>query len=112
MFARTPRAIRDERITKLAEAVGITDRLSHLPRELSGGQMQRVAIARALVNQPKILLADEPTGNLDSANSQGIMELFRKVRQDFGTTVVVITHDAKIADVVDRTITMHDGEIA
>lgn len=109
MFGRLPRPARTERITKLAEAVGIADRLKHFPRELSGGQMQRVAIARALVNQPKILLADEPTGNLDSTNARAIMELFARVREEFGTTVIVITHDEKIAAAADRTISMHDG---
>lgn len=112
MFGRLPVNQRRKQITALAEAVGITDRLGHLPKELSGGQMQRAAIARALVNQPKILLADEPTGNLDSTNSQGIMELFRQVRQDFGTTIIVITHDQSIASIADRTISMHDGRVS
>ena len=111
MFSRLPQAERRERIANLATAVGLTDRLEHLPRELSGGQMQRAAIARALVNQPKVILADEPTGNLDSTNSQGIMELFQQVRQDFGTTIVVVTHDDKIAAAADRIITMHDGGV-
>lgn len=111
MFARLPQAQRQERVQQLAEAVGIADRLNHLPRELSGGQMQRAAIARALINRPRILLADEPTGNLDSVNSHGIMELFTQVRRDFGTTVIVITHDPKVAETADRIIAMHDGAI-
>jgi ABC-type lipoprotein export system ATPase subunit len=111
MFGRLPMTQRRERVTELAKAVGLTDRLTHLPRELSGGQMQRAAIARALMNQPKILLADEPTGNLDSTNSRGIMELFQQVRQEFGTTIIVVTHDEHIAAAADRTITMHDGGV-
>lgn len=111
MFARTRRAARRETINQLAEAVGLEDRLAHLPRELSGGQMQRAAIARALLNRPKILLADEPTGNLDSANSKAIIELFQSIRRDFGTTIVIVTHDATIAAQADREIRLQDGVI-
>lgn len=95
----------------LAEKVDLLDRIDHLPKELSGGQMQRSAIARALQNQPKILLADEPTGNLDSANGSAIIDLFEQVRESFGTTVIVVTHDAKVARRADRVIRVLDGVI-
>lgn len=102
---------RRKRAQELAEAVGIAERLHHMPKELSGGQMQRAAIARALFNKPKILIADEPTGNLDSKNAMAIMELFHKIRQEFGTTIIVVTHDEKVARLADRQLVMHDGEL-
>lgn len=102
---------RKARIQELTTAVGLSERLNHLPKELSGGQMQRAAIARALFNRPKILIADEPTGNLDSTNASAILELFRKVRKDYGTTVIIVTHDENIAQLADRRLTMHDGEL-
>lgn len=111
MFARTKRRPRQAKAAELAGAVGISDRMRHLPRELSGGQMQRVAVARALMNQPKILLADEPTGNLDSQNGAAIIELFEEIRKQFGTTIVVVTHDAAIAARADREIRLKDGVI-
>ena len=109
MFARTPRKKRAAKASELADAVGLTDRLKHLPKELSGGQMQRAAIARALLNQPKILLADEPTGNLDQANSRAIIDLFQTVRQKYGTTIVIVTHDRNVAAQADREIQLQDG---
>ncbi len=111
MFARSKRKERMERSAMLAEKVDLLDRIDHLPKELSGGQMQRSAIARALQNQPKILLADEPTGNLDSANGSAIIDLFEQVRESFGTTVIVVTHDAKVARRADRIIRVLDGVI-
>lgn len=111
MFARAKRSVRRQSARKLAESVGIADRLAHLPSELSGGQMQRVAVARALLNQPKVLLADEPTGNLDSTNSRAIIELFEEVRKQFGTTIIIVTHDAAIAAQADREIRLRDGVI-
>lgn len=111
MFARVKRAERRSKATELAAAVGVNARMQHLPRELSGGQMQRVAVARALMNQPKILLADEPTGNLDSQNGAAIIELFEEIRKQFGTTIVVVTHDAAIAARADREVRLKDGVI-
>ncbi|MCA9338324.1 ATP-binding cassette domain-containing protein, partial [Candidatus Saccharibacteria bacterium] len=87
------------------------ERAQHYPKELSGGQIQRAAIARALVNNPRIILADEPTGNLDSKNSKSIIDLFRKIRDELGTTVVVVTHDVDIARQADRIIELKDGVI-
>lgn len=111
MFARSKRSDRRLRAKLLAESVALTDRLSHLPNELSGGQMQRAAIARALLNNPKILLADEPTGNLDRENAFAIMELFDTVRETYGTTVIVVTHDAELARRADREIKLQDGKV-
>lgn len=102
---------RKARIEELASAVGLSDRLTHLPKELSGGQMQRAAIARALFNAPKIILADEPTGNLDSVNSSSVIKLFQEIRDKFGTTIITVTHDASIARQADRKIIMKDGAI-
>ncbi len=112
MFARTKHQTRSEKARELAANVGLEERLRHYPKELSGGQMQRAAIARALLNNPKVLLADEPTGNLDSVNGRAIIDLFESVRRRFGTTIVVVTHDPKIAAHADREINLSDGEIA
>lgn len=111
MFARTKRKDRIRRVQELAEKVGLADRLNHYPKELSGGQMQRAAIARALLNNPRVILADEPTGNLDSKNGEQIIGLFESIRQEFGTTVVIITHDPSIARRADRIIQLVDGRI-
>lgn len=111
MFARLPPAVRAERIQELAEAVGLTDRLDHLPKELSGGQMQRAAIARALLNQPKLILADEPTGNVDRANAHAIIELFAKVRERYHTTIIIVTHDDEVAEAADRRLVLSDGRV-
>jgi ABC-type lipoprotein export system ATPase subunit len=112
MFARTRRKERRGYAEELARKVGLTERLRHFPKELSGGQMQRAAIARALMNSPKLLLADEPTGNLDSENGKAIIDLFEAIRNELGTTIIVVTHDAGIAARADRVITMKDGEVS
>lgn len=111
MPSRIKKRERKERIAMLAQQVGLSERLKHLPRELSGGQIQRAAIARALVNRPSIILADEPTGNLDSENSRDIITLFKRICDEFETTVVIATHDQEIAAQADRIITVKDGVI-
>lgn len=111
MFARTKRETRQEPVDSVIDSVGLSDRATFLPKELSGGQMQRVAIARALVNKPKILLADEPTGNLDSKNSDAIMELLQGIRDALGTTMIIVTHDPRVAAWADRIIRLEDGKV-
>jgi putative ABC transport system ATP-binding protein len=101
-----------ERSGKVAKDVGLAQRLDHYPNELSGGEQQRVAIARALINEPKLLFADEPTGNLDSKTGQMITELLRKLNSERGQTVVLVTHDDRIASESDRIIRILDGRIA
>jgi len=102
---------RRERAEQLLELVGMKDRMSHQPNELSGGQKQRVAIARALVNNPSIILADEPTGALDSATGRLVMDLFHKIHEEEGKTIVLITHNNELADETQRIITLKDGSI-
>ena len=97
------------RAEQLLEEVGLTGRAHHYPSQLSGGEQQRVALARALANDPPIVLADEPTGNLDSSNGRHIMELLRMVHQTRGTTVVLVTHDAELASLADSRLVMRDG---
>ena len=111
MFAGTKRGPRREHALSLIDEVGLTERAKHRPREMSGGQMQRAAIARALLNRPKLLLADEPTGNLDSVTGATIMDLFEQIRDESGTTVVMVTHDEEMAARADRTIRLMDGVI-
>ncbi|MDY3908762.1 MAG: ABC transporter ATP-binding protein [Eubacterium sp.] len=102
----------DERqIRELVDTLGLSDRLNHLPNQLSGGQQQRVSIGRALVNNPTLLLADEPTGNLDSENSREIVKLLQSFNKDRNQTVIIITHDERIAMVADRVIAIEDGKI-
>ena len=110
VYAGISRKDRRERAQRALARVGLTDRAHHLPNELSGGQRQRVAIARALVNDPSILLADEPTGNLDTATSTDIMNLFDELHRQ-GNTVILVTHEADIAAHADRKIVLRDGKV-
>ncbi|KKO84529.1 ABC transporter ATP-binding protein [Corynebacterium otitidis] len=109
MYAGVPRGERRERAESLLERVGVGDRAAHRPDELSGGQRQRVAIARALANNPEILLADEPTGALDTATGRSVMDLFHELNLELGTTIVFITHNEELAAETTRTVTMSDG---
>lgn len=105
------RSVNRERLEELLGTLGLTDRRKNLPNQLSGGQQQRVSIGRALMNAPAVVLADEPTGNLDSKNSQEIVELLRMSNRKYGQTLIVITHDENIALQADRVIAVEDGKI-
>ncbi|MCB2307394.1 ABC transporter ATP-binding protein [Clostridium estertheticum] len=100
-----------EEFDKIIKMLGLNERLNHLPNQLSGGQQQRVAIARALIYRPSIILADEPTGNLDRANTEAILEMLRVSNKEYHQTMILITHDEKIALLADRVITIEDGRI-
>ena len=110
-IARIPSGAAKQRATELLARVGLQDRLDHKPSELSGGEQQRVAIARALINEPVLLLADEPTGNLDSRTGGEIMDLLQSLRTEKQTTLVIATHDAKVAAIAPRVIELVDGKI-
>ena len=110
-FARKARFNPEKRAKELLALLGLKDRAHHRPNQLSGGQQQRVAIARALANNPPLLLADEPTGNLDSESGAIVLEALRSIRQDTGTTVVIVTHDPGLAAQTDRVLTLVDGRI-
>ncbi|MGG3798748.1 ABC transporter ATP-binding protein [Metabacillus fastidiosus] len=110
VYAGVPPKEREERARSALKKVGLGDRVNHLPNELSGGQKQRVAIARAIVNNPKLILADEPTGALDTKTSISIMEQFTQLNKE-GTTVVLVTHEPEVADYAKRVILVRDGEI-
>jgi putative ABC transport system ATP-binding protein len=99
------------RATALLEEVGLTDRAHHYPSQLSGGEQQRVALARALANAPPILLADEPTGNLDTATGRHILELLRGIHRGRGTTIILVTHDAELASIADSRLILRDGRV-
>ena len=105
------KSLRKDMALDSLEKVGLADRVNHLPNELSGGQKQRVAIARAMVTQPKILLADEPTGALDTETGKQVMEMFRKINSENGTTIIIVTHDPRIGDSTERCIRILDGQI-
>ena len=109
-MAARPQADRERKARGLLEAVGLGSRTHHTPSQLSGGQQQRVAVARALVGRPLILLADEPTGNLDSRNGESVMELLRELHRG-GATLCMVTHDARFSRYADRTVQLFDGRV-
>lgn len=111
IYAGLPGKTRTRRAKELLELVGMEDRMRHLPEELSGGQKQRTAIARAMANDPSIILADEPTGALDSVTGRMVMDLFHKLHREQGKTIVLITHSQELAEETERIITIKDGEI-
>ena len=111
LYAGVPRKERRERAEHFLEMMGMADRMTHKPDELSGGQKQRVAIARALANNPSIILADEPTGALDSETGRNIMDIFHQLNRDHGKTIVLITHSKELAEETGRIITLQDGRI-
>ena len=111
MIAREDRKAANKRAAELLDFMGLKDRIEHKPSALSGGEQQRVAVARALMNRPSLVLADEPTGNLDSANAQEIHRLFGEIRKEFGSSFVIITHNQDLAETADRLIEMKDGKL-
>jgi lipoprotein-releasing system ATP-binding protein len=108
-IARVPRHDAVKRAQEILDFLGLSHRLQHKPGELSGGEQQRVAVARALINNPDVILADEPSGNLDSRNKKELHELFFTLRNKYNQTFVIVTHDTELAGMSDRTISMHDG---
>lgn len=111
IYAGVEKKNREKRVNELLNKVGMTDRSKHQPNELSGGQKQRIAIARAIANHPTILLADEPTGALDSNTSRNVMDLFHQLHKEDKITIILITHNQKLAEECDRVITISDGNI-
>ena len=112
MLAQYYHSIPDEKeALEALERVGLADRAKHLPSQLSGGEQQRVCVARALINNPEIILADEPTGNLDDANEEIVVELFRKLHEE-GTTLIVVTHDPEVAETAQRMVVLRNGKIS
>lgn len=109
MLDGRPARVCRERATMLLEQVGLTHRLAHRPNELSGGEQQRAAIARALLNEPELLLADEPTGNLDSVTGKGILDIFRSIHDAGNASIVMVTHDRSVAALADRILELRDG---
>lgn len=110
-IAKTPKRKAVERAKELLSFLNLQDRMTHKPNELSGGEQQRVAVARALINNPSVVLADEPSGNLDSKNKKELHELFFSLRDKFNQTIVIVTHDMELAGMSDRKILMQDGRI-
>jgi lipoprotein-releasing system ATP-binding protein len=107
----TPKAEAEKRAIELLDYLGLKDRIHHKPNSMSGGEQQRVAVARALINQPKIIFADEPSGNLDSESAEQLHQLFFKLRDEFNQTFVIVTHNQDLANMADRKLTMVDGNI-
>lgn len=112
MFSNKSSEVIKKDALSLLKKVGLLDRWNHFSSELSGGQTQRAAIARSLINSPKIILADEPTGNLDSANGQNIIDIFKSIRDETGAAIIIVTHDNNIVDQADRVIYLNDGVIS
>lgn len=110
-IARKNKKETEKKATKLLHYLGLADRTSHKPNELSGGEQQRVAVARALINDPAVIFADEPSGNLDSKSAENLHHLFLKLREEMGQTFVIVTHNKKLAEMADRTLEMKDGLI-
>ena len=111
LISGVPKKEREKRVRRLLEMVGLEDRMNHRPDELSGGEQQRVAIARALVNNPSIILADEPTGDLDTETGLMVVQLMRKLAKEEDSTVIMVTHDPQISEIADRIIYLRDGRI-
>lgn len=107
----TPKAEAEKRAKELLNFLGLSHRYDHKPKEMSGGEQQRVAVARSLINSPKIIFADEPSGNLDSESAENLHKMFFKLRDEFGQTFVIVTHNTDLADMADRKLTMVDGNI-
>lgn len=112
IFHRVPKRLRDKKATDMLKAVGLGDRLLHKPSEMSGGQQQRVSIARAFISQPKVVFADEPTGNLDSKTTEEVMELMVSMARSNDQSLIVVTHDREVSAHADKVIYIHDGAIA
>ena len=110
-IAKKSKKVAEAKAKELLEFLGLSHRINHKPNELSGGEQQRVAVARALINNPAVILADEPSGNLDSASAKSLHELFFKLRDEFGQTFVLVTHNEELATMADRKLTMKDGKI-
>lgn len=111
MPLRTKNSERQARIQRVAKLVGISNKLKEKPNKLSGGQLQRAAIARAIINQPKLILADEPTGNLDRENTNRVMKLLLQIKQHQNTALIIVTHDETVARMADRVVRMEDGRL-
>ena len=110
-IAKKPKQETEEKAKNILNFLGLSHRIKHKPNELSGGEQQRVAVARALINDPSVILADEPSGNLDSESAKNLHKLFFKLRDEFGQTFVIITHNEELANMADRKLTMKDGKI-
>lgn len=108
---KTPKAEAEKKANELLSILGLSERANHKPSELSGGEQQRVAVCRALINNPSVILADEPSGNLDSASAKDLHELFFKLRKEFNQTFVIVTHNEELADMADKKLVMKDGNI-